>query len=263
MNSELYKLLMTYEGLDDDFINQAFEIIMADEEGLEPFVRDFVITDAIKGSLGSYSNDERKILINRENILTGRAQIKNKKMLALQVLRHEIEHARNLQRIYECRNDIESRVLKYSLKDYAVRHHLDSPDPFDRVDYNSFYFRLKRVENYDFDPGERIAEIKAWKYIVNLLKNQRRTEDLLVARSELFYAYARGYYSNGWYLNPPTYEFLLRMGMYHEHYLLKKRVEEEQYVFDTRLMFGLPLEDKKEYDKMILQKVRLQKSKRQ
>jgi len=265
VNSELYRLLMEYEGLDDDFIQIAYELIMKDEESLKPFISKMIITDKDGNSLGSYSNDTGVIRVHKNNILTNRPEIKNKKILALQVIRHEIEHARNIQRLHEMRKDIESTLLRYSLRDYVQEHRLDVDLSryYDKQDYFSLFMRFKRIENYDRDPGERIAEIKAWKYMVNLLKNQRRTEDLLVARSNLFYSYIRGYEDNGWYLNPPTYEFLLRMGMYQDYYFLKKRVEEEQYVFDTRLMYGLPLIKGEEYDDKVLKKVLLQKSKRQ
>ena len=137
----------------------------------------------------------------------------------------------------------------------------DHWDSFDKT--VEYYYTGRKEEHYLIDPEERMTSIKSWKYLVNLLKNQRTTQDLLDARINLYLSYIRGYESNGWYLNPPTYEFLLKMGMYHEYYLFKKTVEQQQYVFNTRLMYGLPLIDDQEYDKKILQKVRLQKSKRQ
>lgn len=258
MNSELYKLLMESRELDDDFINKAFEIIMKDEKALESFILDFQLDNG-SNNYGEYHNDKREIVINKERILESN-DIKNKKILALEVLRHEIEHARNLQRFHEFRDDIESRIVRYSLRDYAIEHGYEKINTFDEVD--PFYISLRKRENYLINPGERLADIKAWKYIVNLLKNQRTSNDLLEARIGLYYAYLRGYKDNGWYLNPPTYEYLLKMGLYHEYYLFKKRVEEKQYVFESRLMYGLPLIEGEEYDKKILQKVRLQKRKK-
>ncbi len=55
---------------------------------------------------------------------------------------------------------------------------------------------------------------------------------------------------------------MLNMGMYHQYYLFKKRVEERRdYSFNTRLMYGLPLR-REEFDQQILKKVRLQKRKK-
>lgn len=262
VNSELYKLLMTYGELDDDFINRAFEIIMGDEPELEPFVNDFSLSRKPSDSYGTYSREDKKIILYPENIKDSR-RVTNKKLQALVTIRHELEHARNLQRLYECRHDIESMVIRFAMKDYAVKYGLDRLDPFDTDDFFIHLFPGKRAANYALNPDERIANIKSWKYLVNLLKNQRRTLDLLEARVNLYEGYTRGYVDNGSYLNPPTYEFLLNMGMYHEFYLFKKAVEQQQYVFDTRLMYGLPLKDGEEYDKKILRKVLLQKSKRQ
>ena len=258
MNSELYHLLMEYEGLDDDFINRAFEIIMKDEKELEPYILDFEVKVEDNPRLGSYNNETKEIHVNPDNIRTFEG-VTNKKLLALNVLRHEIEHARNLQRLYEFRSDIESTIVKYSLMEYAIDHKLAPITSFDQIDPFGMAYRKK--ENYQIDPGERLADIKAWRYLVNLLKNQRRTNDLLEARRSLYYAYIRGYENNGWYLNAPTYEYLLKMGLYHEYYLFKKRVEEKQYAVDSRLMYGLPLVYGDEYDKEILRKVKLQKRK--
>ena len=135
-------------------------------------------------------------------------------------------------------------------------------DYYDKDDFYILMGRLKKASNYLIDPGERLADIRAWKYIVNLLKNQRTSDDLLVARSMLYYSYIRGYQHNRYYLDAPTYLYLIKMGMYHQYYLFKKRVEEQKnYSFETRLTYGLPLTEK-EYDKSILRKVRLKKKDR-
>ncbi len=259
MNSELYKLLMTYEGLDDEFIYRAYEIIMGDEEGLDPYISDFEVVNENDGSVASYNNYSKKITINTEGVLNSRDDIKNKKILALKALRHEIEKAKNIRKVHEGIDDIETVLVRYGNIDYARANGLYPITSFDQLDPTLSAFR--RYENYHLNPAERIADIRSWRYMVNLLKNQRRTEDLLTARRNLYYAYVQGYKNNGWYLNPPTYEYLLGMRMLDEYYSLKKRVEERQYVFDTRLLLGLPLRDGSEHDKKILEKVKLQKRK--
>ncbi len=260
----LYQLFMEYQGkgLDDDFINQAFELILKKEEGLKPFIRNFKIVSTDEMSFGTYSNEDREICIHPNVILSVNNGIQNKKLLALRVIRHEMEHARNLQTLYKEKSDIESAIVGFSLKRYAVEHGLDVYDYYDKNEFFALMERFKKIENYWIDPGDRLADIRAWKYMVNLLKNQRTSDDLLVARSMLYYAYIRGYQNNRYYIDAPTYQYLLRMGMYHEHYLFKKRVEEQKdYSFETRLTYGLPLTEK-EYDKSILRKVRLQKKER-
>lgn len=255
MNSELYKLLMSYDGLDDEFIYKAYAILMADEDGLEPYVKDFEVVNENDNTLASYNSYSKKIAINTEGILHARDDIANKKILALKALRHEIEKAKNIKRVHEGIDDIETVLVRYGNVDYARTNGLYP----EQIDPTLMAFR--RYENFHLNPAERIADIRSWRYLVNLLKNQRTSKDLLDARRSLYYAYVQGYRNNGWYLNPPTYEYLLGMRMMDEYYSLKKRVEAKQYVFNTRLLLGLPLIDGSEHDKKILEKVKLQKRK--
>ena len=260
----LYQLYMEYKDkdVDDIFINQAFELILKKDLELKPFIHNFKVVHMDDMNLGSYSNEDREICVNIDQILTADTGVKNKKLLAVEVIRHEMEHARNLQTLFKGRKDIESTIVGFSLKEYASEHGLDGYDYYDKDDFYILMGRLKKASNYLIDPGERLADIRAWKYIVNLLKNQRISDDLLVARSMLYYSYIRGYQHNRDYLDAPTYLYLIKMGMYHQYYLFKKRVEEQKnYSFETRLTYGLPLTEK-EYDKSILRKVRLKKKDR-
>ena len=259
MNSELYKLLMQYNNkeIDDNFIYKAFDIMMK-YETLNNYINDFDIVKEESDLLGAYYNEEHLIEINKTNIIEDKS-IKNKKILALQVLRHELEHARNLQRLYEKNLDIETRVIRYSLREYAINHNLYYGSCLDKIESSIFKFKKRML--YNIDPAERLADIKAWKFIVNLIKNQRHTEDLLNARSMLYYSYIRGYKSNGYYLEPPTYEYLLQLGLYHELYLLKKDFNKYNYSFNTRLLYGLPISNQ-EYDYNILKKVKLKKTRK-
>ena len=261
MNKRLYRLLMEYKDreLDDRFIDVAFDTIMSHEdEDMYRFVDDYMIDNEMK-DYGNYNHNHQIITINREKIIHDKPVTRcyNDRVFALEVIKHEIEHARNIQRLYQYRNDIESTVLRYSLKDYCMTHGL-LPFP-EGESIESLIRILKKRENYIYvcDPDERIADIKAWKFIVNLLKNQRTSDDLLFARSMLYYAYIRGYQDNRYYLDAPTYSYLLNMGMLKEHYSLKRRVDRMDYCLDTRLLCGLPI-SKDEYDHGVLKKVRLQ-----
>ena len=263
MSNTIYELYTEYKenGIDDDFINRAYELMIQKESSLAPFVNDFRLEPDGENNIASYSLGERIIRVDTDRLrdCLDKEVIKNDRLFTLRVVRHELEHAKNLQRLHERRNDIESTIIKLALKDYAVAHGLDSLDYFDKTDFFLMEMRGRRKEYSRINPEERLTDIKAWKYLVNLLKNQRRSNDLLIARSNLYYAYKRGYEENPYYIESPVYRFLLKMGMYHEYYLFKKRVEEEHdYTFETRLTYGLPLTTK-EYDAQILKKVRLQK----
>jgi hypothetical protein len=259
MNKYLYALLKEYDDkeLDDEFIYRAFEIMMDDDKLLKLYIREMHVVSHDSKNLGTYSNEDHLITINKKNIVE-KGDISNKKILALEVLRHEIEHARQLHKLCLGRDDIESKVLGYSLADFALDHglrtfsYIDQPSPI--------LLHAYKVMNYVIDPGERLAEIRAWKFLVNLLKNQRKTQDLLEARSMLYYSYVRGYKDNGIYLDAPTYQFIQALGLYHEFYLFKKRVDERKYCFDSRLTYGLPIKYD-EHKVKTLRKVKLQRKK--
>lgn len=242
----------------ESFLNEVFELLLKEDEDLKRFISDFRFDNNIT-SLGVYNNRDKRILVNPNRIEALANSISSSpKTQALSTIKHEMEHASNLRRLYEGGNDIESLIIRYSLVDYMVSNN---------IKYGLFvkddaaYLSFKRNENYKFDPGERIADIKAERYVVNLLKNQRRSRELLVAKSKLYCAYDRGYIDNGVYLDAPTYTFLLNMGMLREFYLLKKRVDQKQYSFDTRVLLGLPLTYDEKDDKL-LRRLKLQKVRR-
>ena len=257
MKNELYSLYKTYDKkeIGNDYIENVFELLLKNDQELRrEFINNLIIKESIEEHFGTYNNETNNITFNRTRVIDDNRYKINKKLLTIEVLKHEIEHARNLKILYEGKKDIHSTVISYSLRNYAINHGLIRKSRDDEI--NQIVLNWKRIKNYEIDTGERIAEIKAWKYIVNLLKNQRTTEDLLLARSMLYYSYIRGYKDNGYYLNAPTYEYLLELGLYREYKILKERVEKNNYSLETRLLNGLPIKYK-EYDKEVLRMTRL------
>lgn len=251
---KLYKEQKTKE-LSNQFIEDAFQEMIKNEKELLPYITGFEVCEERGNLLGGYSNYQRKIEIYKKNIESQISDV-NTNLIALEVIRHEMEHARNLKKLEEDRKDIESLVIKYSLKDYAIEKGLDFPSFYTPFELWMLPYRIK--ENYEVNPGERLAEIKATKYLVNLLKNERSSEDLLHARSMLYYSFIRGYKNNRYYLDAPTYQFLLKTDMLHELKWLINRVNKNNYSFETRLTYGLPVTSQ-EYQRDILQKVKLKK----
>lgn len=255
MSDKVYELYKEHEGypLEESYLYKAFDLMIDKEEDLIPYIEDFRVSDFSDKLLGAYSLEDRYIKINKKLIEN---QVVNPRLYALHVIRHEMEHARNLKTLYEGRKDIESTIIYYSLMYYALEHGIEYSPNLDNL-YSRFLAFNTRL-NYETDPGERLADIKASKYMVNLLKNQRDSDDLLIARGMLYYAYTRGYKDNRYYIDSPTYEFLLKTGMYHYHYWLKNRVDKNDYSFDTRITYGLPITNK-EYNKDVIHKVKLHK----
>ncbi len=259
---KIYQLLKDYNNkpLDKRFITMAHQIYLEEDNTLKQFANNLKIQESSedKTTLGNYRIQDHLITIYIENILNKKLPTKNvnnKNILALEILKHELIHAENIKKICIGKNNIENSILKISLLDYCYQKGLYYP--LKETDMKYIVFLIK--ENYELDPGERLTEIRAWKHIVNLLKNQRKTEELLFAKTNLYYSYTRGYTDNGIYLNCPTYEFLLELRLMREYKLIKKRVEEKNYNFDTRLEYGLPL-SYNEYNNKILKKLKLKRN---
>lgn len=243
MVSDLYKLYMSYKDMDidDEFIIKAFDYIMNNEKDLWSYIHDFSINNE-NSSFGLYSNENKTIIINEKRINENEVIAKN--TLGLSVIKHEIEHAKNLKKLEEFRNDIETKMLLYSLRSYAIASGLDTTK-MDKIDL--VMLALNSKVNYETNPGDRIAYIKSWKYVVNLLKNQNNTKELLDARTMLYASYVRGYNDNRYYLDCPTYSFLFGTNQLQDLKLLRKRIAEGDYSFDTRLLYGLPITYKEYY----------------
>ena len=259
MYKELYSLLKSNQDkeLSEEYFYDAFDIMIKNDKELISFIEDFIIQDDLEGE-GEYNTEERIIRVNPEMIIDNEYGYISDKVTALQVIKHEMEHARGLKRLYEGRHDIESIVNEYALAFYIQKYGVSS-NVFLNYD-NSFGLNFKIKANYLYNPGERIADIKSRKFIVNLLKNQRVSDELLRARKYLYLSLIRGYDDNGIYLDAPTYTFLLNLNLFRNYYLLKKTVDSSHYSLDTRVLCGLPI-TYDERENVLLRKVRLQRRK--
>ena len=257
MGKSIYELYQESDRktVKDSYLMDVFDALI--EEGLLPYVEDLQISNEESDSFGKYSYDSRIITINKKTIEDNLRETPFPASLqAIETIKNGIEHARNYKTLEDGREDIESTVISHALKDFAIEKGLVAPSARDVME--PFYLRYKIRENIETNPGDRMAQIRAWKYMVNLLKNQRRSSELLNARAMLYHSYNRGYKDNRYYLEAPTLRFLMDTRMLEEYYHLKRRIEREDYSFDTRLLCGLPI-SKEEHEKKILQKVRLQK----
>ena len=130
MERNLHLLLKSYQDkeLDEEFIESAFAELMEDDRELHLFVSELEIKN-IK-SLGNYGLENGKVTINMEalrkidDVPWIKGGYTNPKIFALSTINHELEHARQVRKLYEGRKDIESTVIGYSLKRYAIAHHL-------------------------------------------------------------------------------------------------------------------------------------------
>ncbi|MBR4261795.1 MAG: hypothetical protein IKQ35_00340 [Bacilli bacterium] len=236
---KLYRLLREYNGkdLDDTFIEDAFSIMMEREPNLGSYVKSFTMGPIGYDGVAGYSRETGNIIVDN-GLLEGRDD-PFIKIFTLMVLRQEIERARNLQTSIEGTDKIEPIILRCANKDFLLSQKYIVPLPFEENDLDTL--RSRKLINYDSDPDKRISEIRAWRYMVNTLKNCRGSDELFYARTMLRKAYTSGYKNNGFYLDPPTYEFLVNMGFNRELKLIRKRVDTKGYSFNTRIELGLPV----------------------
>ena len=236
---KLYRLLQEYEGrkLDDDFIENAFSIMMESERDLGHYITDFKMSEIGYGAVAGYSRETGGIIIDNELLKEINGPFT--KVVALKIIKQEILRARNLKTAIEGTEEIEPIILRCANKDFLFSQKYIVPLPFEESDPQELLAR--KTINYETDPDRRIADIRSWRFVVNTLKNKKDGNELPYARDMLFRAYTSGYKSNGYYLEPPTYEFLVNMGFNRELRLIKDRMNYKNYSFATRVELGLPI----------------------
>ena len=200
MSNSIYKLYQENSNteLKEEFLSNVFDLLM--EEELRPYVRDFQIEKGEKGGLlGNYNMNQKKLIVYTKAIEEMEKNALPSSLKAIEIIKNGLELARNVKRVEEGKDDITSTVVRYGLMDYAMDKGFVAPKVRDMLD--PFFLRFKMRENEQLNPATRLAKINAWKYMVNLLKNQRKTPDLLSARSMLYFAYQDGYQNNRYHNN--------------------------------------------------------------
>ena len=256
MKEELNQLLDANKnmGPQSKFLERAFDIMMNDDPSLIPYVLDFQIHYFYETAIGSYNNEQRILSINIMN-LYGKCfepRIRDRKILALQVLKHELEHARQLQMLHDSRQDIETQIVHASLRGFALKNGLVEKKENSNNDIESIKY-LKN-DNYYLDPCERLAEIKAWKFVAQLLRGNHHSEELKVVKESLDSVYEDGYRQTDNMC--PTYQFLYNLQLFEDLDTIKKLANQRKYNYQSRLLYGLPIsdEEKKVYQKKIKEK---------
>ena len=220
MATPMYELYMNQKGkkVTDSFITDVLAIMLEADPDLKHYVQELEITDDASRFFATYDPLDKKITFFKNNLEATR----KKQLATLHILRNQVEHARNIKTFHEGIKDIETTVVDIGLKDYAENTGIRRGLMLDKNQLLSY--RIAREENRSLNPTDRLAEIRSMKYIVNLLKNQRDSEDLILARRLLFRAYLQGYKSDRYHITAPTYEFMLKTGLLREFYWLKNRV---------------------------------------
>ncbi|MBR2603465.1 MAG: hypothetical protein IKE10_00340 [Bacilli bacterium] len=247
MYKQIGRLLREHknEELDKKFINDAFEAMVSHDK-LEEYASELTFDDDDR--YGLYDGNNKTININIKRINGLERSNYSKRLNALLILRHEIEHAKNLRKTITSEG-IESAILQLSMfvavKDEDASISASKP------------LITGKSELYGLNANERIADIRSTKFMVNLLKNDRNSDALIQSRVFLYNSYVKGYRDNGTIIDCPTYLYLLKSGFIRYYFNLVKLISDhEPYSLDTRVLCGLPI-TREEKDLVLLNKAGL------
>lgn len=241
------------EKLDEKFIKDVFEIMIF-HDNLEYFVNKLTFDNG--EHFGLFDGENRSININIERINGLERSNYSKRLNALLILRHEIEHAKNLKKTI-ISDGIESVILELSM--FVDNLNVDDEK------YRELWVKAGVIQSgvvekssiYGLNPNERIADIRSLKFMVNLLKNNRNSQELIQSRKYLYEAYVRGYFNTGSKIDPPTYLYLIKSGFLRYYSNLANYISSHRpYSLDTRVLCGLPI-TKEEKELTLLSKAGL------
>ncbi|MBQ6135043.1 MAG: hypothetical protein IJI60_01860 [Bacilli bacterium] len=243
MEEALKKLIEKYYDrfLTRGFIQEAFDILISYYKDLEDYISDFQLIFYYEDNLGRYDLQTRVLSVNVGNLCETiiEPSIKNRKLLSLEVLRHELEHVKQIKTLWEGEESLEKYLLTCAFQFYCLRENISKNNKDSQYIKNLAF--LKK-DNYDLDPSERLAEIRAFEFVLPLLDKARDRNDLETLKKALWKQYCKGYFMRDQFLPSPTYEFLLNIGLCKECEVLQEMVEKYHYYPHTRFVYGLPME---------------------
>ena len=235
----LRQLLKEYENkdVDQDFIYDSFDMIKSGLPELEGVLKDiFVMGNGKRHELGSYDLETSNVIIYLDEILNS-ADVPDffKPVLTLETIRHEVEHSRNYSTYLSYLNG------KHNIEACILANCFEVNEKTGKVYSNDSVFGTDHAR-YICSPDERISDIRAWEFLLKLMRYEN-IEDVMsqMIRFSLFNANLRGYKDNGYYLDPPTYNYLLKKQMYIDFFTLKQYADGNKISLDKRLLLGLPI----------------------
>lgn len=183
-------------------------------------------------------------------------QLFYRNLLITQIILHELEHA-NQRKIVDNEQTLEAQILRLSLLDYEIKQILKNK----YIDESIITYAKAKMQvyndNYAIAPHERLAQIKSYQEILNLLTQIKKYVPNLLEfeQTNKLENLLRGFYQES-EIYSPTAAYLIQNGksqMLHEfnwydedyHKLLEK--SKANYSFEDRLKYGLMI-DEEEFD---------------
>lgn len=268
----IYDYSIKEQYVDDEFIKQLIDMVVSKEQ-LQEYVKKHSIESYCKDSkkkIAGYSVIEKKIIVYRDSmyriiesrkeeqdLLSKIEQIFYKNILIVQIILHELEHARQNKIAFE-EETLEGRLCYFDGMNFVALNSLDSA--LDYLDYeervNNYYRYYKN--NYEHSPIERLAEINSYQKLLNALRkieefipNLVNLEDANKLEQMLLgYDFRANIIISSKIRPSPTIQYLQGLGVdmnsfdwYDEIPQKCFELSRKYYSLNDRLKYGLPVND--------------------
>lgn len=277
MQLRLAKLLYDYsikrKTVDENYIYKVIDIVIAGR-GLIKYVARYEVVKELEQSqmdqnenVACYNYDDKLITLSQNGIKSLIEQSKQAflgffpsnleqhlfiNLVITQVILHELEHA-NQQKIVQTTNDMEAKILRLrgiinvrSINELRKIGKISEEETEKLIDLKIQEFAKKRAGLYLYAPRERLAEIRSYQQVKNILQQLPVKVDSLNAFAHVFEEESM---LRGYDVLSPTIYYLTELG---EHRELRKfdwydedpdkalQKSKENYSLEKRLIYGLP-----------------------
>ena len=261
---------------DIDFIYKVIQVVIDGKE-LSNYLEDVRLIQKVvsdnkgKIKLATYDSDFKTIRIYVEAIdnlikynnkykeyLSHEEDIFYKNLLFVHIILHELEHA-NQQKIILEQKGIEADILKLRYKNSSVIVDDEMVRKMKKLglSMNSFAAyalgaQKKYEESYEFAPEERLAEIKSYKQIINIIRpiSKKLTRLSTIEEIKLLSSYLRGYEQTE--ISSPTIKYftncgqvggLKRFNWYNDDNQICLNKCSSIYSLHDKMLYGLPISE--------------------
>ena len=276
----LFDYSRNYKLVDMNYIDKLIEIVVNEKE-LDEYIKqskivgadesDGLLDDNLRYTTAAYipylqgivvyENSVNEMLKKISDVSYNFSDIENlfyKNASITQVVLHEIEHA-NQEKIKDEESSLESGILKLSSMSLESRDILENSN-IDYISYATYLVNLRNQnykENYKYAPFERLAEIKSYTDIVNILSLIKEYVPNLI-EYEQYNVWSSSFRGFDTYSFSPTVYYIERNAkdisnnLYFDWYNPNNENDSMQkckrkYSINDRLKYGLML-DKDEYN---------------
>lgn len=232
---ELNNLVKSYQDklIDNDFVHNVFEVMKASEPTLESFLQGITVENSpVQYARGNYNYFTRELSLYLNEFVDLYVNDSQKLDACIMMISHLIEHARSYRKFLRFDQDIESYVIKpcFNYDENTKKIHPEACTEGQRP-----------LVAYLCSPIERVASIRSAEFFVKLVEDRKDPESLENAKNSLADTYLQGYINNGYFLNPPTYNYLIERKNPDILKELDKMVTNNVYDLYTRVLCGLPI----------------------